>query len=290
MKKTNGFVKHVMMMILAMTIAFGAAPVRVQAADPIPKESFDHIYYANANPDVKAAFGTNRDALYKHYLEYGIREGRAAKRISRSRLSIFGKNGEGFHAERYAKEYPDLKAAFGNNKAALWNHYVNYGIYEGRQAYPSTSSASAQLLIFEMVESVTTPAMSDREKVKAVHDWIINHTRYDYENYQRGTIPRESYGIEGVMLKGVAVCQGYAETFDYAMSVLGIQCEMVCGYVRGSHAWNRVFIEGQWLYIDVTWDDPVSSMGRNYLIYDYFLLSEAQMHRNRTVREIRAVY
>ena len=141
MKKTNGFQKRVMMLILAMTMAFGAAPLRVQAADPIPKESFDHIYYANANPDVKAAFGTNRDALYKHYVEFGIREGRAAKRISRSRLSSFGKNGEGFDAVKYANAYPDLKAAFGTNAGALWNHYVNYGVYEGRQAFPSTRNA-----------------------------------------------------------------------------------------------------------------------------------------------------
>ena len=49
-------------------------------------------------------------------------------------------------------------------------------------------------------------------------------------------------------------------------------------------------IEGQWLYIDVTWDDPVSRSGKNYLRHDYFLISQAQMNRNHTERHIRPMY
>lgn len=287
MKKTKGFAKFVTMMMLAVSIALGTVPVQVHAADPIPKESFDYVYYANANPDVKNAFGTNRDALYKHYVEYGIREGRAAKRISRSRLSAFGKNGEGFDAVQYANAYPDLKAAFGENKGALWNHYVNYGVYEGRRPFANSRSSLAQLMIFDMVETVTTPQMSDREKVKAVHDWIVNNTQYD----RRSSHAADTFEITGVMLDHEAVCQGYAYAFDYAMSVLGINCDVVSGYGNGGrHAWNRVFIEGQWLYIDVTWDDPVSRSGKNYLRHDYFLISQAQMNRNHTERHIRPMY
>ena len=54
MKKTKGFAKFVTMMMLAVSIALGTVPVQVHAADPIPKESFDYVYYANANPDRRA--------------------------------------------------------------------------------------------------------------------------------------------------------------------------------------------------------------------------------------------
>ena len=37
-----------------------------------------------------------------------------------------------FDAKAYADTYPDLKAAFGYDKNALWNHYINYGKAEGR--------------------------------------------------------------------------------------------------------------------------------------------------------------
>lgn len=39
--------------------------------------SFDATFYANNNPDVVAAFGNSPEALYKHYLNYGKKEGRA---------------------------------------------------------------------------------------------------------------------------------------------------------------------------------------------------------------------
>ena len=41
-----------------------------------------------------------------------------------------------FVAKYYADSYSDLKAAFGYNEAQLYNHYLNYGIREGRSASP----------------------------------------------------------------------------------------------------------------------------------------------------------
>lgn len=44
------------------------------------EDGFNHIAYANRYPDLKAAFGYNRDALYEHYITYGMGEGRNAAR------------------------------------------------------------------------------------------------------------------------------------------------------------------------------------------------------------------
>lgn len=41
-----------------------------------------------------------------------------------------------FEATYYANKYPDLKATFGNDEAALRNHWLTCGIKEGRQASP----------------------------------------------------------------------------------------------------------------------------------------------------------
>ena len=41
-------------------------------------------------------------------------------------------DGTVFDAEYYANTYPDVKAAFGNDEAALYNHYIQYGKSEGR--------------------------------------------------------------------------------------------------------------------------------------------------------------
>lgn len=39
-----------------------------------------------------------------------------------------------FNATYYAERYPDIKAAFGSDSGALLQHFVNYGMNEGRQA------------------------------------------------------------------------------------------------------------------------------------------------------------
>ena len=41
-----------------------------------------------------------------------------------------------FDAKYYSSNYADLSAAFGNNTTALYNHFLGYGVKEGRQASP----------------------------------------------------------------------------------------------------------------------------------------------------------
>ena len=41
-----------------------------------------------------------------------------------------------FDAKYYADTYSDLKTAYGYDEDRLYNHFINYGIYEGRQASP----------------------------------------------------------------------------------------------------------------------------------------------------------
>ena len=194
-----------------------------------------------------------------------------------------------FDAQRYAAENPDIAASVGTSKAALWNHYKNHGVYEGRAAYATTPNGNAKLAVIDIVSQITNVTMSDREKVKAVHDWIINNTTY-------GSLSdRQDQFMTGALYQRQAVCAGYADLFSYAMTVLGIPCELVTGYGQGGdHAWNRVFIEGEWKYIDVTWDDPIiyyNGVRREVLQYDYFLISAGEMERDhRTVATHRYYY
>ncbi|MCM1104006.1 MAG: L,D-transpeptidase [Clostridium sp.] len=44
------------------------------------EDGFNHVAYANRYPDLKEAFGYHKDALYEHYITYGIGEGRIATR------------------------------------------------------------------------------------------------------------------------------------------------------------------------------------------------------------------
>ena len=49
---------------------------------------------------------------------------------------------QNFDYVRYANDYADLKAAFGYNATALYNHYVTYGIAEERIVYSTQDSSN----------------------------------------------------------------------------------------------------------------------------------------------------
>jgi len=82
------------------------------------RSTFDPAYYANNNPDVKAAFGDDQMAMFYHFLYNGLREGRQAT--------------ADFNVNSYKTRYPDLRAAYGNDlQKYLW-HYTTTGKGEGR--------------------------------------------------------------------------------------------------------------------------------------------------------------
>lgn len=104
-----------------------------QMLTPESKEGFAYKVYADAYPDLKAAFGYNKDLLWKHYQECGKAEGRLAYFNPVTVAQTTGSY-QNFDYKTYADTYPDLKAAFGYNKKKLWNHYQKYGKNEGRVA------------------------------------------------------------------------------------------------------------------------------------------------------------
>lgn len=101
---------------------------------------------------------------------------------------------------------------------------------------------------------------TDREKVKYIHDIIINNCEYSTDGeYTRAA--------DGVLLYGKAQCIGYSKAFMWLCQESGIPCICVSNEV---HQWNMVYIEGKWYHVDVTYDDPIY----RYPIksYKYFLV------------------
>jgi hypothetical protein len=81
---------------------------------------FEYRYYLNSYPDLQRAFGQNNcSAAFKHWNDYGIKEGRQGH--------------PNFSSKCYLARYPDLQQAFGvNNYSAALQHYSQYGIKEKR--------------------------------------------------------------------------------------------------------------------------------------------------------------
>lgn len=241
----------------------------------ITEENFDYVWYADRYPDLKDIYGYDREMLYRHYVESGYAEGRIARP---SKDGIISQTY--FDARQYAVDNPDVVAVYGNDKDALWSHYISVGKTENRKAFFGEYDIDLLTKTYEIVDSITDSSMGDREKVKIVHDWLCRNVAYDPGNYSAGKYPSSDYTMEGPIFEAKAVCRGYAETFQWMMELCGVECDIVTGKANGgSHAWNQVKVDGKWYNIDVTWDDPVPDSGYGVVYgYEYFLISNAQIN------------
>lgn len=115
------------------------------------------------------------------------------------------------------------------------------------------------------------PDGSDYDKILYVHDYITENTVYDHEAAETMKIGLSGTAY-GCLVKGKAVCGGYSAAFIYLMNYLGIES----GFTTGSnHAWNWVKLDGEYYWIDVTWDDMDYE---NYnASHKFFLISDEQL-------------
>ena len=149
-------------------------------------------------------------------------------------------------------------------------------------------SVSANNTAEQIVSQIITDSMSEYDRVKAIHDWIVVNVQYDYAGLQGGTLSRTAYSADGALSYKLAVCQGYAEAFHLLCAKAGVQSYIMYGEAGNArdgwdtHAWNVVRINGEWYQVDCTWDDPlVNEMivtGRDNLTYTYFLLTDQEMY------------
>ena len=124
---------------------------------------------------------------------------------------------------------------------------------------------------------------TDYEKILFIHDWIIDHTTYDSDGRDsgRGGIYSSAYGA---IVNGKAVCSGYANAFQYFMNQFGIEGDTISGLANGeSHGWNYVVLDGEYYWVDVTWDDStIDDEFMQQLFHRYMLVPDEVLLRDHT--------
>ena len=119
-----------------------------------------------------------------------------------------------------------------------------------------------------------------RDNLKAIHDYIINTTKYDV-NYE-GNKAKLTYTAYGLLKEHLATCNGYTDLMAIILNKLNIDNYKIAYNPSGDtnsegHVWNAVYIDNKWLHLDLTWDDPVSE-GQDYLYHKYFLVTTEEMN------------
>jgi len=176
-----------------------------------------------------------------------------------------------------------------NNMVSPYNSYQklyitinSYGeaMIDVNKLYNEMDIRNINSKILEFKSENINDNMSSRDKIKAFHDYLVNTTIYDQERASQieggiDTDPRyNSHKANGPLLEGLALCSGYSDAMKIFLDELKIPNYKIS---NDKHIWNLVYIDGAWLHVDLTWDDPVTSDGSNLLLHNFFLITTDEL-------------
>ena len=114
-----------------------------------------------------------------------------------------------------------------------------------------------------IVSKLVNDDMSDHEKEKLIHDYILYFVEYsDSDDYN------DPYSA---LYHGKTKCNGYAMLTYKMLTAAGIENVIA---TNEDHAWNIVNIEGNWYHLDTTWNDGKE---KGYGFYGYYNLTDEQL-------------
>lgn len=129
--------------------------------------------------------------------------------------------------------------------------------------------------IDKLINDKTNENMDLYTKIKTLHDYIIKNTRYDTQRANKENSSYASNKINGVLYDHFAICSGYSDTMAVILTKLGVENYKISS---DTHVWNAVNING-WLHLDLTWDDPVTTTGRDIISHDYFMITTNELKK-----------
>ena len=106
----------------------------------------------------------------------------------------------------------------------------------------------------EIADEICANCDTDEEKVKVIYEWMIHNFEYDYE-----CEPIVQYfNVRKTLHTRKGICYDFAHFFASICRSQNIPCYVVDGDKRENvqyhHTWNRVYFNGSWWNVDITFD------------------------------------
>lgn len=106
----------------------------------------------------------------------------------------------------------------------------------------------------KLADEICADCDTDEERVKAIYKWMIHNFEYDYE-YNPVV---QYFNVHKTLRTRKGVCYEFSHLFTALCRSQNIPCYVVDGDKRNNpdyhHTWNRVYFDGSWWNIDVTFD------------------------------------
>ena len=123
--------------------------------------------------------------------------------------------------------------------------------------------------IDEIISDIINNNMSLEDKILAVHDYIINNTKYDSDALNNNS-KYKSYISYGTLIEGYSTCNGYADAMALFLDRFNVPNIRIAS---STHVWNAVYLNNKWLHLDLTWDDPITEgSNRDTLLHKFYLI------------------
>ncbi|MGF3104856.1 transglutaminase domain-containing protein [Rossellomorea sp. DUT-2] len=136
-----------------------------------------------------------------------------------------------------------------------------------RDLLPSRGVQSDAQEIKEQSQTVTAGKTSDRDKAKAIYDYVAKNVSYDVEKYENDDFNWDDSALKTLETK-TGVCQDYAYLAIAMLRASDTEARFVegraGGIFPGRHAWVEANLDGEWVTLDPTW-------GSGYLKDDKFV-------------------
>lgn len=135
--------------------------------------------------------------------------------------------------------------------------------------------------IDNIIEEILTDEMTAREKITAIHNYIIEITDYDTEYLKANIndIDHPSHKAIGPLYYHKALCGGYTDAMSLFLDKLDIPNYRISST---NHIWNYVYLDNNWYHLDLTWDDPVTDDGSKLILDNFLLITTEQLEQYDT--------
>lgn len=169
----------------------------------------------------------------------------------------------------YVHPYNSFKTiSFAYNKKGEFSLSIEH-------VYSKEEITEINYVVENKINELIKDNMATKDKIKRIHDYIIDNTKYDtLKNDNINDNTYRSNTAYGVLIQGYGICSGYSDAMSIFLNALGIQNYKIS---NETHIWNLIYVNGKWVHLDATWDDPISEF--NETRATYFLITNEELEK-----------
>ncbi len=130
--------------------------------------------------------------------------------------------------------------------------------------------------IDEWTYKYKSSSYSDHDRAEFSLGDMLKEVEYDDAALDDETRTDVAFSAYGVFEEGLAVCNGYAQAYMGILKDLDVPSILVASQID-DHAWNMVYVDGEWSYVDATWEDEYYE---NSEFWTYFLINQTELEED----------